>query len=582
VTVQKGTQDETHLAVDIFFPKKDGKIFFEHLDKNGQPTKPVKVKLPVILTIDLYHRANVLSDGSIVTYLDMTPWLQEVIKHGYVIGIVDARGSGASYGSRPGPFTRVEARDAYDIIEWFAEQEWCNGNVGMFGRSYMGINQYTAASMAPPHLRCIFPQKAMFDLYSFVYPGGVFRYDFMWNWTGLVIMADLSIAPFPLVAPVDADTDGTQRDAAILEHYGNRDMYPMATPMPYRDSVDPETGEQFHLTLSPSSYLNDLNYAGVPIYHLAGWYDMWPRDQLVWFNNLDNPQKIVITPWSHMTLDDSFLAAEHLRWYDYWLKDIDNGVMDEPPIYYFTMGAPEGKEWRFAKKWPLRNELPLPFYFHPRPTASIDSVNDGSLRLMPPARRIIAKDGYDEYTADYTTTTGLTNRWTDGYGGGFGYPDMTSNDEKGLTYTSPPLPFDVQVTGHPVVHLWVSSTAQDVDFFAYLEEVDESGFSHYITEGTLRASHRATTIPPFDDYMGLPWHRSFIEDVSDLPNEPVELAFDLHPTSNVFDRGHRIRVTITCADKDNFFTPVLSPPPTVTVYHNASYASHITLPIIRD
>ena len=150
---------------------------------------------------------------------------------------------------------------------------------------------------------------------------------------------------------------------------------------------------------------------------------------------------------------------------------------------------------------------------------------------------------------------------------------------------------DVELTGHPVVHLWVTSTAADGDFFVYLEEAEETGGgrnrgagqkheSHYITEGKLRASHRALSEPPYD-YLGLPYHRSFAEDIVDLPGgAPVELIFDLLPTSNIFDKGHRIRVTVTCADKDSTQTPELSPAPTVSVYRNADYASYIVLPII--
>jgi len=165
---------------------------------------------------------------------------------------------------------------------------------------------------------------------------------------------------------------------------------------------------------------------------------------------------------------------------------------------------------------------------------------------------------------------------------GYGKPlssDLTPLDEKGLTYTTPPLASDVEVTGHPVMHLWVSSTATDGDFFVFLEEIDEDGVSQFVSDGILRASHRATATPPWD-HLGLPWHRSYEEDLIDLPGEPVELVFDLYPTSNIFDEGHRIRLTITCADSDNFETPELSPPPTVSVYRNTEYASYITLPII--
>ena len=107
------------------------------------------------------------------------------------------------------------------------------------------------------------------------------------------------------------------------------------------------------------------------------------------------------------------------------------------------------------------------------------------------------------------------------------YPNtMMFNDEKGLTYTTPPLTAEVEVTGHPVVHLWVTSSARDGDFFVYLEDISEASYSKYITEGNLRASHRAISTAPYE-YLGLPYHRSYAEDIADLPDQPVELVFDL-------------------------------------------------------
>lgn len=547
-------RDGTRLAVDIFRPAQNGRLVDE--------------PLPVIWTHHRYHRADIRED-KLITILDL-PGLQTVLQHGYVVAAVDVRGGGASFGTRQGPFSREEAWDAYDITEWFAAQPWCNGNIGMFGRSYLGITQYMAASTAPPHLKAIFPEMAMFDIYSFVYPGGVFHHDFISKWSGLVKELDT----VRLAAPVDEDSEGTMLAEAIEEHKANRDVYEMAASMPYRNSLDQETGSTYFDT-SPSSYPDEIRKSGVAVYHLVGWYDLYTRDALVWFNNLDNPQKIVIGPWSHTETTGFDLVAEHLRWYDYWLKGIDNGVINEPPIYYYTMGAREGEEWRTARQWPLRNEKPTPYYFRSGPSGSVNSVNDGLLNTQPPTDAT----GQDDYIVDYTTTSGTATRWTNGYGGEFDYPDMTQNDEKGLTYTTPPLDSDIELTGHPIVYLWVTSTATDGDFFVYLEEVDEDGYSHYITEGTLRASHRATSAAPYE-YMGLPYHRSFAEDVAELPGEPVELVFDLIPTSNIFDQGHHIRVTITGADKDNAQTPELSPPPTVSIYRNASYASYIILPVI--
>jgi hypothetical protein len=114
-----------------------------------------------------------------------------------------------------------------------------------------------------------------------------------------------------------------------------------------------------------------------------------------------------------------------------------------------------------------------------------------------------------------------------------------------------------------------------------LEDVSEASYSKYVTEGALRASHRAVSTAPYNN-LGLPYHRSNAEDIADLPDQPVELVFDLIPTSYIFPPGHRIRVTITGADKDTAQTPQLDPPPTVQIYRDAEHASHIVLPIVPN
>ncbi|MGD2088263.1 MAG: CocE/NonD family hydrolase [Candidatus Aminicenantes bacterium] len=573
VTVQQGTAHETQLAIDLFFPSKDGKLFYEYSDANGEP-----VKLPAIWAQVPYHRANLLPDGSVLDWFQfVSPWLAELLKYGYVVGVSDIRGAGASYGTRLGIFSQPEANDAYDMIEWLASQPWCTGNIGMHGFSYMGINQFFAASKAPPHLKCIFPGMVMFDSYSFIYPGGVFQKSFVESWGFLTKMADLGLPPLPPAAPVDDDPYGIQLAEAINEHYGNADVFAMFNGVPYRDDIDVISGEQLHFTRSPNTYLMEINNAGIPVYCFVGWYDIFPRDSLQWFNNLYVPRKVAVGPWYHMEIDYEFFSTEHLRWYDYWLKGIDNGILAEPPLYYYTFNSEPGNEWRSTRKWPPCFTIKKRYYFHHGPTGTVNSINDGSLKKYP------SLWGSDLYTVDYTTTTGYPTRWTnawEGPGAPFGYPDMTFNDEKGLTYTSAPLNKDLRITGHPVVQLWISSTAADGDFFVYLEEVDETGYSKYITEGVLRASHRKRSHAPFNN-MGLPWHRSFAQDISPLiPDKPVKLVFDLLPTSWIFKAGKRIRVTITGADNGNTFTPPFTPIPQVTLYRSILHSSYIKLPVI--
>jgi putative CocE/NonD family hydrolase len=542
-------RDGTKLAALILRPAQNGKT--------------VTAPLPVIWTHNRYHREGIFA----------WPWLRTLVKHGYVMVSVDVRGSGASYGTYRDLFSPEETRDAYDITEWLAVQPWSDGNIGMFGRSYLGITQYMAAGTAPPHLKAIFPEMSEFDRYSFNYPGGVFHDDFFRQWGNTLKILDSD------GSPVNEDPDKIMLQEALKEHADNTDVFDAYLHLPYRDSVFALTGTQTYITNNPANYLKEIRDSDIPVYHWGGWYDMFPKHALLWYSNLTNPQKIVIGPWAHPQLGYLDLATEELRWYDYWLKGIDNGVMSEAPIYYYTMGEGQNSGWHSAWQWPLPEQKLTNFYFDGAKADSVDSVNDGSLSLDLP----VTTSGVDEYLVDYSTTSGKATRWSAGYDVMSPvYPNtMMFNDEKGLTYTTPPLTTEVEVTGHPVVHLWVTSSAKDGDFFVYLEDISEARFSKYITEGNLRASHRAISTPPFEN-LGLPYHRSYAEDIADLPDQPVELVFDLIPTSYIFDVGHRIRVTITCADKDTALTPQLDPPPTVHLYRDADHASYIVLPIIPN
>ena len=259
-------RDCTDLAVDIFRPTESGKV--------------VDNPLPVIWTYSRYHRASI-RNGRTVTLLEKQPWLETVIKHGYVIAVVDIRGGGASFGMRREVFAEEEMWDAYDITEWFAAQPWSNGRIGLFGRSYMGINQYLAASKAPPHLVAIFPEMAMFDFYSFTYPGGVFRHDYTKNWSQRVKDLDRTIP----ASPVAGDTTGAMLANAVNEHQTNRDVFEMFARLVYRNSSDELTKTMPFLNRSPANYIKEVKKSGIPVYHLSGWYDMWPRDAVLWFNN---------------------------------------------------------------------------------------------------------------------------------------------------------------------------------------------------------------------------------------------------------------------------------------------------------
>jgi putative CocE/NonD family hydrolase len=556
-------RDGVRLAADIIRPAVKGKV----------EEKP----LPVIFTHTRYHRATVGKNGKVESEAD-SPISQAFLKHGYVLAVVDVRGSGASFGTWQGLFNPDETRDAYEVIEWLAAQPWCSGKIGMAGGSYLGSTQLMAASTKPPHLKALFPMVPPLDVYDVAYHNGVFFKDLIKTWNDLTVMLDTKLP----AAPVDQDRDGSLLKAAIKEHAGNRLTIDLFSPPRYRDSRDDASGAFIMRDWQPSGHVSEITESKVPMYLWGGWFDSFTRDVFLMQRNFDVPRKLVVGAWSHSPRDPAIqleeyypMAVEGLRWFDYWLKGIDNGIMAEPAVRYQVMKSPKVREWRTSAVWPVAEAKPMDFFLQAGPSRSVPSVNDGLLTVAKPSGR----GGRDAYIVDYTTTTGTTTRWDNTVGEGFGYPDMTANDRKGLTYTTAPLEKDVEVTGHPIVHLWVSSTAGDGDYFAYLEEVDPSGGSQYITEGAIKASFRALDEAPYD-YLGLPYHRAYQADAKPpQPGETVELVFDMPPTSNVFNAGNRIRLTVTCADRDNAETTPVTPAPTVSVYRDKDRDSRLVLPV---
>ena len=193
-------------------------------------------------------------------------------------------------------------------------------------------------------------------------------------------------------------------------------------------------------------------------------------------------------------------------------------------------------------------------------------------------------EGYDDYRVDYSAGTGNVTRWKSlarsDPSADF-YPDRKQQDKKLLFYTSSPLDRDLEVTGHPIVTLYVSSTERDGSFFAYLEDVDEGGNVTYITEGQLRAIHRKLSEqqPPYRD--AVPYRTFKRKDAMALePGVVAELVFDLIPTSYLFKKGHSIRIALAGADKDHFLIPINERPPMLQFYRNIIHSSRIDLPVI--
>jgi len=540
-------RDGTRLAIDIYRP----------LDKEGQP---VQEPLPVLWMHTPYARRLPGNTGGITMGEVYAGNAAQLVVYGYVVALVDFRGLYASFGENAG-YNRgewVEAArwDAYDVTEWLAAQPWSNGKIGMWGCSATGGSQLQAATTAPPSLLAVFPMSCEFDAYASAsgVPGGMAPVE-----GDTVVLSDSRTPEVrnQRAAPVDDDTDGALLAEAIASHGEPLDNLGY---MPFRDSIAERLPVEWWRISSPASYLDDLNASNTAFYLAANWDDIYKQGVFFTLNNLTRPAKLLIGPASHCAWtgalgqgaapgtvlgDTGFdITVEERRFFDYWLKGIDNHIMDEPAVYYYTYGAPLGREWSAAATWPLPNEDRVRYYF-----------GDGRLSTEVPTVPAAA----DSFVVSYEARE-------------------DNAAEHGLVYETAPLDQPVQITGHPVVELWLASTVDDSDVVAYLQNVAPDGsIESYNVHGRLRASLRREAPAPYDN-LGLPWHPFRATDVQPLvPGEPVLMRFDLLPMSMVFDAGYRIRLILTFADVQ---TPHYEPAPTVSVFRDAAHPSSIELPLI--
>jgi putative CocE/NonD family hydrolase len=340
------------------------------------------------------------------------------------------------------------------------------------------------------------------------------------------------------------------------------------------------------MTLDDMSLFNfkeEIEDSGAAISGWGSWLDGTTSDTVIRrFVNFSNSQYSVIGAWIHTgekhaspylkpksppVPDQKSQWQEILRFLDHHLMDVQGEQWPKKNLFYYTMGE---EKWKSTEVWPPAGTTIQRWYM----------AEDGMLSQEAPADESVA----DRYTVDFEATTGTKNRWytQDGMTPVI-YKDRAKMDRRLLTYTSPPLTQDTEITGYPIVTLYVTSTATDGAFFVYLEDVDETGKVTYVTEGQLRALHRlvSTDSPPYN--MLVPYHSFRQEDGMPLvPGEVAELAFGLLPTSVLIKKGNRIRIAIAGHDRDTFIRIPTEGNPAITVARNKIHASFIDLPVIFE
>lgn len=490
----------------------------------------------VRIALDL-HRPD--SEGSFPALLSMSPYTKELqvsgspapdneagdtdffVGRGYCHVIADCRGSGKSEGDYAVLSDR-EIEDGSELVEWIAEQPWCDGKVGMMGISYFGMNQILVAEKSPPHLRAIFPHDALEDLYrDAAYHGGKFCLGFMAFWTALVLKANPGFL-----------RGGSAFELAKLLFL-------------QRKKLDGP------LYWERSGYRR-LEAIEVPVYLGSGWYmtGLHLRGAFTGWEGIGSPKRMLVGGHGLQPRPWKAYREELLRWYDYWLKGMDTGVMEPPPVSIYVMGD---ERWRGEEGWPLERTEWRELYLHPG-SGKLGGELNGNLPRTD--------EGKYRYLFSPLSATGF-----------LGLPK--------LVYRTPPIRKRLEITGPIALNLYASSTARDTTWIVKLLDEDEKGRCSILTRGWLKASHRE--IDPDKSRAYRPWHPHAKEEKL-VPGEVYEFRIEIWPTSMAFQPGHRIRLEIASMDSPVFDFPFYHLPDLGvglnTVYHSPDHPSHLVVPLV--
>jgi len=467
-----------------------------------------------------------------------------------------------------------DTSDGYDAVDWIADQEWCDGNIGAYGYSAPGNTAFLAAGEPHPNLKAIAPLSSSGNLENdLTFEGGAFRGDAL-LWGIYQTVAGLSLVPggHRDLLGIDLMT-WLYHTGEVYGLLGNLIGYAAYPTMPgsYWMHLPLYNFQPNYAAMQP--YGNEVvshpdqdawrdhfkvyDTVEVPTLLATGWYDFFQRcqiDAFVALQEQDVPVKLVVGSGTHGTPP----PIPVYEWFDYWLKGIDNGIMDEPPVQYYCM---EADEWRWANEWPPEEVEYVDYYLHEDGVLSTDS---------PTASEEPASYTYDPM--DPVITRGGTNLFLSS--GSLDQTPVVLGRDDILTYTGSPLTEEVEVAGPLTVVLSVSSDCLDTDFTAKVIDVQPGGELMLVADGIIRARYR--------DSMATP---ELME-----PGEVYAITFDIGNIDYLFEAGHRIRVDISSSnfpkyDRNLNTGGVLYKESTWTVaentiYHDADNPSYIMLPVV--
>ena len=590
-------RDGVRLATDVYLPGRDG--------------SPIPGKFPLILNRGPYNKENrARADAA------------RYVAAGYAYVAQDVRGRYKS-GGRWRPI-RDDVNDGVDTAQWLGSQPWSDGRIGTVGSSYNGATQHAMAIGNAPYLSAMVPRNAMsnFGRYGLRH-NGAFELRFL-NW--VMMLGDPSRTPSLPIAAARAAVDASAVPALVdlqnrvREYARNLPLRPGTTPLKFApdyenwlvEAMSHGDYDEYWKNAGSSVIDHVTEYKDIPAYHTTGWYDSWGTSVAnMNFVELTKAkkslQRLIVGPWIHSSEHQNWageaqftedakidIQAFELRWFDRWLRGIQNGVDREPPVRIYVMGGgdahktPEGRifvggRWRNENEWPLKRQRETAYYLHPSGLLSPEKPGDSVkpiTYLFDPGHPVPTLGGNISSQGDLTFQGAADQKcradfWlcTDTR------PLSARNDV--LVFQTGPLRADVEVTGRLIVKLWASSNALDTDFTAKLVDVYPpnrdfpAGVDLNIGDSIVRARHRS----------GFGARAEML-----TPGKPYEFTIEMYPTSVLFKKGHRIRLDISSSNFPRFdVNPNTGEPlngnrrqrvAENTIWLDAKHPSHILLPVM--